>query len=229
MDISLDQIIVKLREENISAHIAKPNAKYRGVRFSKQEGYLQISQNGNNCYVTSENKDYVCFFNGRVNEVFEMLLDIFDLYQQWETALSLAARNMDFSGIVRCCWDFFCNPILIHDTNSKILALSTELSNELFQNIYSGMVSGGALSPLALSRFEKYYRRQDTDPSSRPLLLQYDADNPKSSIMCGALKQDSSVFGKFLILEYNRPLRTADSQNIQIACRLISEQLASSS
>ncbi len=226
MEISLEQINNRIQGDSVQVRISKPNTCYRGVRLKKKEGYLQISQKGYDCFVSGSNKDYICFRNADMKEVMEKILDIFDAYSQWEKIIIQAAREQDFAAIANCSWDVFSNPTLICDDNLRILAQFRNMTEEQFAAAYPNLVDKGAVSSQIYTKHQRSYTRQKIDPASRPIYLQYEEGKPNSNILCGILKRDEAVFGHLFVMEYSRPLNTADLQNLQFLCDLVSEYLA---
>lgn len=74
MDITLEQIRCRIHSADVEVSISKPNILYRGIRYIKKDGYLQISQVNYDCYVRGSNQDYLCFKNADIKTVFEQVL-----------------------------------------------------------------------------------------------------------------------------------------------------------
>ena len=225
MDITLEQINARVQKLDIQTRISRPNTRYRGVRYKKQEGYLQITQKHFDCYVSGSNMDYICFKNAEVNVIFELLLDIFDSYQQWEKEIIAAAKEMDFSTIVSCSWSIFSNPILIMNDNMKILAQFQNVAMDEFSKAYPNLLNSRSVSSELYARSEKAFVRQGIDPTSRRIFLHYTKTDPNSNILCGIIKRGDTIFGRVLLMEYGRTLSMADYQNIYILCSWISEYI----
>ncbi|MCC6093935.1 MAG: helix-turn-helix domain-containing protein [Eubacterium sp.] len=87
-----------------------------------------------NCVHVFAEKDYVVYegeggdrikiYNLSVLEAFEILQGVFDYYQDWELRMEEDVRKGDFKDIIEQTEFIFRNPLLITDSNTKVLAMS---------------------------------------------------------------------------------------------------------
>ncbi len=95
----------------------------RGVRRYAADGYVQVSK-GSEGIVCRYEDEYFILQEITLEEAFGLVQDVFDFYDTWFENLYYYATHMDFASVVKSCELIFRNPLMILDSNYKVIAMS---------------------------------------------------------------------------------------------------------
>ena len=225
MELTLWQIVEFLDDKDVEAHITPTCTRYAGIRQKRKPGYLIIEQIGYDCFVTGTGANYLKMKNVALAQAYEEILDIFDAYHRWETNVYRALETMDFQKIVDDSWEIFNNPLIIQDNNMKLLAMSTQVESDAINNEWKHLSTHGYVSVSAYKSFAQIYEKQARNPSTEPIYLENPKDSPNPSMLCGILRHNNIVLGRFFVVEYNKSCTKGDMLSLQHICLMISRRL----
>lgn len=124
MRLNMWQIVNRLYSLEPELHLKENKLRdIRGVRRYAADGYASVSI-GAEGIVCRYEEEYFVLHDITLEEAFGLIQDVFDFYDSWFENIYYFATHMDFDSIVKSCELFIGNPLLLLDSDYKVIAMS---------------------------------------------------------------------------------------------------------
>ena len=226
MQISLWMIANQLENYDVELNINEPSTvRYKSVRTKPKKDCVLLKEDGQDILLvgTGEN-NFIRLKNFNKEEAFELIQDIFDLYADWDEMLNKSMVNFNYKKIIDESWKIFHCPIFLLDSNSKLLAMSSQVDPNLNPE-WKHLYEYGYQSVSNYNRFRHILRKQELDPNPRPLYVKNPPTTDRASFLSALVRYNNILYGRFILMEYGRKVTEGDFQNAQHLCNVIAKNM----
>ncbi len=189
-----------------------------------------------NCvFVYQKGKDVICdagkeggyiIFSGEdYRQIYNLVQDTFDFYQNWEQILQQARVKLDYKMIMEKSWMIFHNPMVLLDGGNKVLSMSSQYDEADVNNDWSYLKQHGYSSPKVIDYLMKEGRNNKYYLDSKPEIYSFCDQNIHMNMVSYALFWKGNNIGRLNILEYDRKLNVGDVELVEFISRYLTETL----
>lgn len=194
----------------------------RGVRLYSSEGYALVYEN---------EKGVICRFGDEYFVLRELALevalgllqDVFDYYDLWFENLYHFATHMNFEHIVNSCHPILGNPLLLLDSNYKVIAMSRQYGAQDVDEEWKYLSEHGFSSVKAVQFLREKRNCNNMDylhhtPAVRLQQLdEFGCVNMSMNILAG-----NSICGHLVVMQKDRSFNPGDRVVLKILSDILS-------
>lgn len=198
----------------------------RGVRRYAADGYVQVSKDREGIVCRYED-EYFILQDMTLEEAFGLVQDVFDFYDTWFENLYHYATHMDFDSVVKSCELIFKNPLMILDSNYKVIAMSQNYGPDDVDAEWKYLYEHGFSSVKAVQFLNE--RRQlnrsdyldDKPKVHQQILEKHGCVNMSLKIISG-----NTICGSLVIMQKEREFNDGDKTILTILSDILSPYMS---
>lgn len=172
---------------------------------------VYVYQKGKNVICDGgEEGGYIIFHDMDCEQVFEMIQYTFDFYQEWQDMLIEAAGNLDYKRIIDQSWTIFHNPLILLDTNYKVLFLSEQYGADEVNNDWKYLCENGRSSVDAIHYLMQEGKKNNYYLSGKAKLYHFNGKDIDHNMISAAIYFGNDICGRLNIIEHDRRVNAGD-------------------
>lgn len=185
----------------------------KSARMAYSTDCVVVSQEGADVRIAGGG-DWILIHDMPVNEIFEVVQGVFDLYDDWFSRITELADRHDYQGIVDAGRTIFQNPLVIVNGNYRVLGISREYGPDELDTEWKYMKEYGYNSVEAVRTLNG---RVTGEALMRDGILSF-ADTPatENGGISYGMYVNHSFCGRVSVLEKDRQINTGDRQVLRI-------------
>lgn len=146
MKLSMWMIANRLSQWNPEIQISEDSpAVLKSARRAYATNCVYVYPRDNDVICQWEN-DFIILKDIQFEEAYEMIQGIFDFYEDWDSAVTGAARQGDYQRIIDESWYCFRNPVVLLDANANVLAYSRQYKEVYVDEEWAHLMEYGCSS-----------------------------------------------------------------------------------
>lgn len=223
MRLSMWMIASMLRSLDIEEQIREDAAPtLRSARFAYAPNCICITQHGADTWCTADS-DRIVIKDADTRYAFEIIQDIFDFYDSWNTSTTALTKEHNWQAIVNSLSIIVGNPVVLFDANSRVLAMSVGYGQGDVNSEWDHWLEYGAASAIAaeqegqpesfLGGPQSHLAEADAGSDAYPTLT--------TKVLCGG-----GVWGYFSVLGKSSDITRGTAQTLEILASIVAESLA---
>lgn len=172
---------------------------------------------------------YLIFYKEDYRQIYNIVQDTFDFYQNWEQIMQEAREKLDYKMVMENSWMVFHNPMVLLDGSNKVLCMSRQYDRDNINNDWTYLRQHGYSSPQVIEYLmnEGRYNRYFLDTKAKIYSFR-DQNICMDMISCALFWKENNI-GRINILEYERKLNVGDMKLAEFAGKYLTgilEELA---
>ena len=209
MKLSMWMIANRLGKYNISTDVLNKNAPiYQSVRLIPRMNCVHVCQKDENVECVGDG-DVITFKSNTSDNVFDIIADIFDDYNNLENDAIKYAESYDLEGLINRLFDFFNNPIVLFDKNYNVLALTKQYGIDDVNSEWRHYYTYGSPSLDHIIQNKDSSAEFISDPSAQ--IYRFNSPSKQNYMTC-SIAYNNVEIGRIAILEKDRTINFGDQQ-----------------
>ncbi len=232
MKISLWMIANQLEGKDIELNINEPyTARYKSIHFKEVlacDDCLYLKQDGEDVLLIGGGEDnHIRLINTDKEDAAELIQNVFDTYSDWDEMIHENMGMQNYQTIIDKSWRLFRLPLLLLDSNSKLLAMSSQIGADDLNPEWKHLSEYGYQSVSVYKSFEKRIKDQEADLSKKPVLYKKPSSHDEANCLMALVRHNNIVYGRIAVLDYFREFTQGDYQILEHLCDVLEWYLVS--
>lgn len=225
MRLSMWMIASMLRSLDIEEQIREDAAPtLRSARFAYAPNCICITQHGADSWCTADS-DRIVIKDADTRYAFEIIQDIFDFYDSWNTSTTALAKDRNWQAIVNSLSIIVGNPVVLFDANNRVLAMSESYGPGDVSNEWDYLMKYGASSPSA-ARSGREPGGAIAAQGPQSYITEATAEFDKSATLTTKVLCGEAVWGYFSVQAKSSAITRGTVQTLEFLASIIAESLA---
>ncbi|MFZ7133277.1 MAG: PucR family transcriptional regulator [Eubacteriales bacterium] len=227
MKLSLWMIANQLEDIDVKCQINESiTTRYMSVHIKPVKNCLYLKQDESDSLLIGEGEDnLIRLINIDKDNAFELIQSIFDIYTNWDYMLHETIETFDYQKIIDESWLIFKSPILLLDSNKKLLAMSSQVGKNNLNPEWKHLSEYGYQSVNNHNLFRQTFKNQETKVNPKPMYITNPPTSDKANFLTNVINHNGILYGRITIMEYGRKMTEGDFQNILHISKIISKYL----
>lgn len=184
-------------------------------------------------YLYAEGNDTICSAQSgtirlkdvQLTEGVAIIQSVFEFYDDWHTNIQGLIAQRDYQNLVDSCFRVFHNPMIIQDTDCKVLGMSSHYGEHEVNREWAHLYRYGYSSMQALDYVKSGHPEYEFGHENI-LPFQFQGAVLNSRGITGDLMFQNEFFLRITVLEQDRPLNEGDGQLLAFLLELMQRHLA---
>lgn len=227
MKLNLWMIANRLYQMEPELHIPEDAPwDLRSARLSATPHCVFVYQKGEDV-ICDAGRDggYIIFVKENYKQIYNIVQDTFDFYQNWEQELQDAKENLDYKTVMEKSWMVFHNPMVLLDGSNKVLSMSRQYENEKINNDWTYLREHGHSSVQVIEYLMEEGRHNRYYLNSKAQIYNFRDQNIHTSMISYALFCKGNSIGRLNVLEYERRLNAGDLNLVEYVSKYLADIL----
>lgn len=198
----------------------------RGVRRYAADGYAQVHDSSDGI-VCKYKDEYFILHDITLEEAFGLIQDVFDFYDTWFENIYYYATHMDFERVVKSCELIFRNPLMILDSNYKVIAMSSNYGPDDVDDEWKYLCEHGFSSVKAVQFLNERKQLNRSDYlDDRPKVHQQILEENGCVNMSLKIISGNSICGSLVLVQKERDFNEGDKTILTILSDILSPYIS---
>lgn len=225
MRINMGMIANMLRGHEIITDISSEDQiDLYGVGFSEAPGRACIKPLGNDTVIFSGDSS-ITMVNCSLIYGFDIVSDIFHMYNEWYDSVLAYCRNAKWQELIECTQPFYPNPIVLFDSNLKVLAMSSKFPKGSVDDEWDFLLEYGVASSSAVSAGRARHRFTETLHNGSNEFLSQPRFSGDNSFLSIAILHNTVPWGYFSSPDTVCPIEKGAAATLALLSKIISNVL----
>lgn len=218
-------VVNRLNQLDIKTHIKDGQMNLLSARHVYATECLHVYQDGRDT-VCRYGEDYFILLDIECGEALEIVQCVFDCYNVWYGNIIEAAGQKNFEKIIRESRVFFGNPIILQDSNYKVISMSSDFGQNDYDEEIQQIKKYGYSSLKAIDYFEKLWNEEGYY-SERSTAHYYTGKQNcmEWNFACIDIKFQGKKYGQLLILEDGLKINKGAMQLLEAMAKILAPGL----
>jgi len=159
-------------------------------------------------------------------QAFEIVQSIFDFYSEWYSKIQAAVNLADFQQILDESWLIFHNPLILLGADCKVLALSSQYTEDEINSEWAHLCRYGYSSVNCIRYFKSSYAANDYYVKNKAQLFTTGREIEESVSMSIAIYHQNDYCGRLNIVQHSRELNYGDRQLLNFLAPFLAYSMA---
>lgn len=223
MRLNMWLIANRLRVLEPELHLREDKeCEIRGIRLYSAEGYALVYENEKGI-ICRYDDEYLILRELTLEVALGLLQDVFDFYDVWFENLYHFATHMDFDHIIDSCYPILGNPLLLLDSNYKVISMSRQYGAQDVDEEWKYLSEHGFSSVKAVQFLREKRNRNNMDYlREKPSVRQQQLDEQGCVNMSMNIFAGNIICGHLVTMQKDREFNPGDVVLLRILADILS-------
>ena len=182
---------------------------------------VHVYQDGADAVCAGEEGAVIRLKNMDKKMAFELIQSVFDFYGHWTEEIRQALFEEDYDRLIDKCWMVFHNPIVLQDTNRKVIALSSQYGRDDLDDEWRHMCDFGFSSVNAIKYFKNHYTPVHNVNIYEPRIFRFPSTDLGTTHLFTSIFYKGILYGKISIYEKEHKINQGDVELLKYVVSLL--------
>lgn len=225
MKLSMRMIANQLTNLDLELNISNNDSLIlKSARRVYATNCVHIFKSGSDVICNGEG-NYIRIKDIGISQAFEIVQSIFDFYNDWTDNVIDNCKNLDFQCLINNCWKVFKNPILLLDSNYKLISMSDKYGENDVNNEWYHLKKYNYSSPKVMQFLKKneLYNYKFFELSSK--FYRFEFNDIKNSCISAPIYFNHIYCGRISVIQKDRDLNKGDIQLLDYLLPIIAPHI----